>query len=154
MLCRIFCVNNACYLRVCIGETQYGPRNVLSTFISSNSTNSVNGRCLGLQYMLRFLLKVMFKSFLCYYKPVNSKRLSPESLRFPWTLLCCTDTNWNSWYVNSFHYTKNACYQYPWRLWRTDSKEEEPIPRPVTSLGHQEGREFSERGPNFLNYVQ
>jgi len=27
-------------------------------------------------------------------------------------------------------------------------------PRPVTSLGHQEGKEFSERGPNFLNYVQ
>jgi len=24
---------------------------------------------------------------------------------------------------------------------------------PVTSLGHQEGEEFSERGPNFLNYV-
>jgi len=26
--------------------------------------------------------------------------------------------------------------------------------RPVTSLGHQEGDEFSESGPNFLNYVQ
>ena len=30
----------------------------------------------------------------------------------------------------------------------------ECIFRPVTSLGHQEGEEFSERGPNFLNYVQ
>jgi len=26
--------------------------------------------------------------------------------------------------------------------------------RPVTSLGYQGGEEFSERGPNFLNYVQ
>jgi len=26
--------------------------------------------------------------------------------------------------------------------------------RPVTSLGHYGGGEFSERGPNFLNYVQ
>jgi len=25
--------------------------------------------------------------------------------------------------------------------------------RPVTSLRHQGGEEFSERGPNFLNYV-
>jgi len=25
--------------------------------------------------------------------------------------------------------------------------------RPVTSLGHQAGEEFSERGPNFLSYV-
>ena len=24
----------------------------------------------------------------------------------------------------------------------------------VTNLGHQKGEEFSERGPNFLNYVQ
>jgi len=30
----------------------------------------------------------------------------------------------------------------------------EAVPRPVTSLTHQEGREFSERGSNFLNYVQ
>ena len=28
------------------------------------------------------------------------------------------------------------------------------VTRPVTSLGHQGGEEFSERCPNFLNYVQ
>ena len=28
------------------------------------------------------------------------------------------------------------------------------IDRPVTGLGHQEGEEFCERCPNFLNYVQ
>jgi len=47
-------------------------------------------------------------------------------------------------------------WQFSLRHSQNPLKVKVPVQRPVTSLGHQEGRseEFSGRGPNFLNYVQ
>jgi len=42
----------------------------------------------------------------------------------------------------------------PPKLLRVDGTGFRFRTRPITSLGHQGGEEFSESGPNFSNYVQ
>ena len=53
-----------------------------------------------------------------------------------------------------FNQTKIITLFYLERLASITLKQELQMFRPVTSLEHQRGEEFSARGPNFLNYVQ
>jgi len=63
---------------------------------------------------------------------------------------------WMLWNVNigiAFSYSYTDLVTRLWRYFGFISFTA-LILRPVTSLGHQEGEEFSESGPHFLNYVQ